>query len=56
MVKSPGTDASAEQDTGKKRKPLFKQRAPSDAYDISRYQHATALMLEVRATCAPIGS
>jgi len=38
--------ANVTKDTGKKRKPLFKQRAPSDAYDISRYQHATALMLE----------
>lgn len=35
------------QDSGKKRKPLFKQREEEDAYDISRYQPALRFMLEV---------
>ncbi|POY70532.1 hypothetical protein BMF94_6446 [Rhodotorula taiwanensis] len=33
-------------DSGKKRKPLFKQREEEDAYDISRYQPALRFMLE----------
>ncbi|BGP12280.1 hypothetical protein JCM10213_000024 [Rhodosporidiobolus nylandii] len=33
-------------DSGKKRKPLFKQKEEDDAYDISRYQPAMKYMLE----------
>ncbi|KAI5477593.1 hypothetical protein MNV49_006079 [Pseudohyphozyma bogoriensis] len=33
-------------DSGKKRKPLFKQREEQDAYDISRFQPAVKYMLE----------
>lgn len=33
-------------DSGRKRKPLFKQREEEDAYDISRYQPALRFMLE----------
>lgn len=38
---------SALQDSGKKRKPLFKQRPEEDAYDISRFQPSLKYMLEV---------
>jgi hypothetical protein len=41
-----GTDDFV-QDSGKKRKPLFKQRNEDDAYDISRYQPTIKYMLEV---------
>lgn len=40
-------DVFIQQDTGKKRKPLFKQRNEDDAYDISRYQPTIKYMLEV---------
>ncbi|GAA95215.1 uncharacterized protein L969DRAFT_92521 [Mixia osmundae IAM 14324] len=33
-------------DTSKRKKPLFKQTSPEDAYDISRYQPAVRYMLE----------
>jgi hypothetical protein len=39
------------QETAKKRKALFKQRALDDAYDISRYQPAVKLMVEVGLAC-----
>ncbi|KAM0793647.1 hypothetical protein ACM66B_001078 [Microbotryomycetes sp. NB124-2] len=37
---------SVTKDTGKKRKPIFKQREDEDAYDISRFQPALRFMLE----------
>ncbi|GAA6059866.1 hypothetical protein JCM10212_007071 [Sporobolomyces blumeae] len=37
---------NVDKDSGKKRKPLFKQKPEEDAYDISRYQPALKLMLE----------
>lgn len=43
-----GADAPDMQDSGRKRKPLFKQKAEEDCYDISRYQPAMRSMLEVR--------
>jgi syntaxin-binding protein 1 len=36
----------SKQGSGRKRNVLFKQRAPDDAYDISRYQPALKLMVE----------
>ncbi|KAK4046376.1 syntaxin binding protein 1 [Microbotryomycetes sp. JL201] len=39
---------SVTKDTGKKRKPIFKQREDEDAYDISRFQPALRFMLEAR--------
>ncbi|GAA5889143.1 hypothetical protein JCM5296_007177 [Sporobolomyces johnsonii] len=37
---------NVDKDSGKKRKPLFKQKPEEDAYDISRYQPALKFMLE----------
>jgi syntaxin-binding protein 1 len=41
-------DDGAAQDSGRKRKPLFKQKPEEDCYDISRYQPSMRFMLEVR--------
>lgn len=38
---------NVDKDSGKKRKPIFKQKPEEDAYDISRYQPALKSMLEV---------
>ncbi|GAA6011838.1 hypothetical protein JCM11491_000767 [Sporobolomyces phaffii] len=37
---------NVDKDSGKKRKPIFKQKPEEDAYDISRYQPALKSMLE----------
>lgn len=42
------TYATAAQDSGRKRKPLFKQKPEEDCYDISRYQPSMRFMLQVR--------
>lgn len=42
-------DSTAAQDSGRKRKPLFKQKPEEDCYDISRYQPSMRFMLEVRS-------
>lgn len=38
---------NVDKDSGKKRKPIFKQKPDEDAYDISRYQPGLKSMLEV---------
>jgi len=47
---------NVDKDSGKKRKPIFKQKPEEDAYDISRYQPGLKSMLEVCLSCASLKS